>query len=243
MNNEVFKVNVSPLQIPEELMVALRGIGDKIKETQRVNLENGIDPRDLSSIEYTKKEKIYLDTFYWLTETNDVVENLNIVFSDLNMFSKKQIIIFKLSGGSIKNRFYLILRTFFYEFFRIKEILNIYLNILRKRKLITKKEVSDISSDFYRDYEYVFNLRNQLVHKHHIWDSEEHIEYLACEAGESMGYVFANKESGEIIKSEDIASKLASESLNRLSTLVTAIIAEDLQIVLNVICKEIEKEV
>lgn len=242
MNNEKNITNVSTLQIPKELMEALRGVGDKIKKTQKRNLENNLDPGDLSSIEFTQKEKIYLDTFCWLTETNEIVENLNIVFFDLNLFKKKQSFIFEFSGGNIKNRFYLLLRTFFYEFFRIKEIFNIYLNKLRKRKLITKIEASEISLDFYRDYEFVFRLRNQLVHNYHIWHSDDHNEYIISEAAESMGYFFTNKESGEIIKSVDIASKLASENLEGLPTLVTAII-EDLQNVLNIICEGIEKEV
>lgn len=51
MNNEKNITNVSTLQIPKELMEALRGVGDKIKKTQKRNLENNLDPGDLSSID------------------------------------------------------------------------------------------------------------------------------------------------------------------------------------------------
>lgn len=242
MNIEEYNPNIITLECPEELVEALKRVNDIIiksyQEKQDWDFRSGyLPPMDLS-----KKDELFFETFKWLVDTNQIIENIKIVFSDLSLYKDKKLLVLRLLGGDKKDRFYLLVRTFFYEFFRIKEVFSLYLNFLRKNKLITKKEATEISLDFYKDYEIIFNLRNSLVHQRHVWRGEDHHNYFLTTAGESIGLVLEHRETGEIINSSEVVAKLALEKIFALSVQTEAIV-HDLQSVVNAVCTEIGKEV
>ena len=72
----------------------------------------------------------------WISECNEVIANLNLTLADLRALPERLHIL----GGLPWSRYKLLVRTFFHEFYRLREIFNTALSISVKRGFMTKSE-------------------------------------------------------------------------------------------------------
>ena len=90
-----------------------------------------------------------LQLFLWICRTNEMIENLNLILHDLELLRRKPHDL----TGSQRVRYFLLLRIFFYEFFRVKEISNFYLKRLKKLGVMEHEDFSKIKSHIYELFE------------------------------------------------------------------------------------------
>lgn len=110
---------IEKIPYPDEHREALKRIGPLLIEaTKRDGLPFESGQFDLGRLE--KGLRLPLFFFYWTAESNDVIANLNMILADLRELPKK----YALMPGSSRGRFYLSVRTYFYEFYRLREIFN-----------------------------------------------------------------------------------------------------------------------
>lgn len=129
----------------------------------------------------------------WIRECNDVIENLNLILDDLAVLPER----FVLYGGSPKTRYELLVRTFFHEFYRFREILNSILGASVKRGFITKNEQIKAREAFHQALEGMVELRNAMVHGVIESIGQEHFDLTLVDIAWSNGYVLLNQKSNE----------------------------------------------
>ncbi|WP_052494138.1 replication endonuclease [Nitrosospira sp. NpAV] len=83
-------------------------------ERDGLPIESGLI--DLGAVD--KGLDVALFFFYWVSETNEIIENINAVLTDMRELPTN----YAFLRGSPKTRYYLLVRTFFYEFYRFREI-------------------------------------------------------------------------------------------------------------------------
>ncbi len=110
--------------------------------------------------------------FSWIAETNEVIENLNLVLTDLHILGENY---FRFEG-SPRVRFYLLIRTFFYEFYRLKEIFIRTVSLLKKNGYMVKEDRNRIVDLFEEAFKPSVKLRGSLVHGSIVWKGKDHFE-------------------------------------------------------------------
>lgn len=132
MSQKTDKNQIIPeLDISESLQTIMTTIQDKMMdaiERDGIDLETLKIPFPICSKTLERKEFIVYIMFEWIAETGLVIDSLNMILND-----------FKLLGispdnfkGNIRTRFYLLIRSFYYEFYKFKETFNHFVNTLLK---------------------------------------------------------------------------------------------------------------
>lgn len=112
-----------------------------------------------------KETDVALIFFYWISDINEIVDNLNIVLSDLRALPVHYILL----NGSPKVRYELLVRTFFYEFYRFRETHNQFVKVAGHRGFIEKKDVPRLRNLLHDAFKNIINLRNAFVHGDPVW--------------------------------------------------------------------------
>ena len=125
---------------------------------------NGVDKEsgNIPMQELEKHELIPYWIFLWMADNWEVIDNLNMILCDLEILGNSMTS-FK---GSPRKRFYLLVRTFFNEFYRFKDIYSIFLKKLKDHGLLDKKTVNEVKDMFIEE----FNIYNYTANadQHHI---------------------------------------------------------------------------
>jgi len=108
--------------------------------------------------------------FHWVFETNDVIGNINIVLSDMRELPENYIFL----KGSPAPRFYLLVRTFFHEFYRFRETFGIFLKGASEREYLTREDVRTLRKSFHDAFAEIIAVRNTLVHDSPAWKGQDH---------------------------------------------------------------------
>lgn len=87
------------------------------------------------------------------------------------------------------NRFYLLLRTYFYEFFRIREIFNRFINTLKVNELIDKNKAKIIRDTFYDAFKDSIKIRNFLVHTNFQCEGRRHVDLILTDCCHHFGRI------------------------------------------------------
>ena len=95
--------------------------------------------------------KLPLFFFYWVTESNEVIENLNLVLSDLRNLPTRYVIL----SGSPRKRYYLLVRLYFYEYYRFREIFNRVVRGLQIGGYIGSLQVPKMRKIFHEAFEHI----------------------------------------------------------------------------------------
>lgn len=135
---------ISHIEFPDYLKPSIISLRDKMLQA----VKNGKMDIETGEINWGKLEEdlsLPYGLLIWITETNDVLDNLNMILDDMETL-KNSITMFR---GSFQRRFYLLVRTFFYEFYRIKDIFNLFMKGLVKRGIINKKNADQLKEAFY----------------------------------------------------------------------------------------------
>lgn len=132
--------------------------------------------------------------FRWVAENNKIIENLNMVLNDMRALPTDYVLL----KGSPKTRFYLLVRTYFYEFYRFREIHNQIVKIAAGRGYVNRDEVPLARKAFHDAFEGAIELRNGLVHGTPLWKGQRHFDLNLVASAWERDLVLQNKETGEI---------------------------------------------
>lgn len=148
--------------------------------------------------------------FMWISETNEVIDHLNLVLRDLRALPRN----FALLGGSPWTRYELLVRTFFHEFYRFREVLSTVLSAVAKRGHITKEELALARDAFHRAIEDTIELRNGLVHQDVRWKGKGHFELNFASMLHAQGMTALHKRTGKAMTPELALSRVCGPTSN-----------------------------
>lgn len=132
--------------------------------------------------------------FYWISETNQIIQNLNAVLTDMRMLPTNYVVL----RGSPKTRYHLLVRMYFYEFYRFREIHHQVVKAAALRGFIERDEVEGARNAFHKAFEGTIELRNNLVHGSPIWKGKRHFDLNLLDHAWNNGLALKNLETGEI---------------------------------------------
>ncbi|EIV1855642.1 hypothetical protein ACWOGY_004242 [Vibrio vulnificus] len=198
-------MKIDKVEYPEEVKEFTFSLTDEIK----FRIE---DPEfDLSGIAIESKEEFFLFTiFTWVTNTNEILSGLNIVIYEIDNFPSNY---HSHRYGSIVSRFELLVRMFFHEFYRLREINAIILSALVRQEVIDKTISNQVKQTFHDAFEQVIKIRNKMVHDKIEWESKDHqilaMYDLMTDAGFEMKYL----DSGKSLDIGSVLEKRVNEFL------------------------------
>lgn len=170
--------------------------------------------------------------FMWTSEANTVVAHLNMVINDLRSLHKN----FETLGGSPWTRYELLMRTYFHEFYRMREILGTFLSAMKDRGHITKQEVKEARDAFHEAIKHKVELRNAVVHGRPRFTGEEHFNLNLTSIVHNRGQALAKRGTEEVFsvanalqaaggKAADVLEKNGKEVVQLMSVLVAESVA------------------
>jgi len=202
MDKPLYKLNeIEEIPYPTEYLDALKGLAPSLIESiERTGLSEFINSGTVKLQGADKSLCLPLFFFYWIVELNEIIGNLNLVLADLRILPRN----YASLAGSPKDRFYLLVRTFFYEFQRFREIMNIVIKALQRRGVVKKEEVGKIREAFHKCFEETFEMRNKFVHDGSpTWKGEKHFKLFLSNVIPNFGFP---------LKDEEQANKLSLDS-------------------------------
>lgn len=183
---------ISQLPYPPEHLEDLKAIGPLLI----ASMERDGLPIESGSIRLDKlnpKQEVACFYLTWISEVNGVLENLSMTLHDLQSLPKT----YALLGGSPWSRYELLVRLFFHEFYRLREIFNTVMSSCVKRGYIDKKELAVAREAFYGVIEQTIELRNSVVHGKPTWQGQAHFDLNLASIFYCRGQALAHKQTGE----------------------------------------------
>jgi hypothetical protein len=142
----------------------------------------------------------------WVTECNTVIDYLNLALHDLRALPQT----FSLLGGSPWSRYALLVRLFFHEFYRLREIFSVVTSACVKRGYITKEERLQAREAFHAAIDEAVELRNSVVHGATNWTGREHFDLSLVSYAHDTGNRLVQQETGEELSVEAALEKLCA---------------------------------
>jgi hypothetical protein len=130
----------------------------------------------------------------WIGQVNGIIENLNAILTDMRDLPTNYIFL----RGSPKTRFYLLVRTYFYEFYRFRETYNQVVKAAAERGYMERNEVAGVRQVFHDAFAQAIELRNNLVHGTPIWQGQRHFDLTLLAMAQDSGFALHHRETGEI---------------------------------------------
>ncbi len=187
------KIQFPEVNLPKEVVPALKKLVDYVKDGATKN------PEWMESWEGIPLEKLpssidsRFSIFRLVCEANEIIENLNLIMSDFYDLTKTKTPFF----GRPKARLYLLMKSFYHELYRTKEILAIFLKDMRRLKKIHKKEMRDIKKMLNEIIDMGLTIRNKLVHQRLCWPGKANLDLILLEACEDAELKLIEKDSGK----------------------------------------------
>jgi hypothetical protein len=213
MDIEIIECKISILETPEELGKALVPIGKLLTEEMALNQDWDYKTGNLPMPELPRPLNIYFDIWALINDINEIIDNMNLVLGDLKILRDDPKYFQKYLSGDPIVRYKLLARTYFYEFFRLKECFNDFLARLRKTGLLNSQDVKEIKSDFYKEFETAIKVRNTMIHNRYLWPGEGHLKLFVTLSAESIGGALVDKETGAIFDKIKMLSDLSGEAI------------------------------
>lgn len=165
--------------------------------------------------------------FRWVAENNEIIENLNMVLNDMRALPTDYVLL----KGSPKTRFYLLVRTYFYEFYRFREIHNQIVKVAADRGYVNRDEVPLARKAFHDAFEGTIELRNNLVHGTPLWKGQRHFDLSLVASAWERDLELKDKETGETWEIGDVLKDICNHTAdglrdegNRMSSLLKKLI-------------------
>ncbi|MCX5888401.1 MAG: hypothetical protein NTY36_02995 [Deltaproteobacteria bacterium] len=191
---------IPKLEYPKVILPILKSnIHNKIIN----GIKNGILDKESCSIPMDKLEKYELIPYWifkWMADNCGVFDNLNMILCDLEILGNSM----NSFKGSPRKRFYLLVRTYFSEFYRFKDIYSIFLNKLKHHGLIDKKAVTEAKKLFLDEFNIFMSIRNRLVHQSINWKGEPNFDLNLVGMSNELGYLVLDEKSGRLFELQDI---------------------------------------
>jgi hypothetical protein len=155
------EVIIRCIQPPKHLMP---GFLDFANEVKRKCDERGVKFSEKEITEIFNNSfpgKIRANFFLWIGDLNTIIDGINIILTDLfdlceNLNSFK---------GSSVIRSELLIRTFFGEFFRIRERSKIFIKLLADEDILNKKSKEMVIKLYFKVFDDTYEFRNMLIHQ------------------------------------------------------------------------------
>ena len=170
-------------------------------------------PIESGSIRLNKlspKQEVAYFYFAWVSEVNGVFENLSMTLHDLRSLPNT----YEVLGGSPWSRYELLVRLFFHEFYRLREIFNTVMSACVKRGYLDKQELAVVREAFHGVVEQTIELRNSVVHGSPTWRGQAHFDLNLASIFHNRGHALVHRETGEeftvSVALESACSKVAA---------------------------------
>jgi hypothetical protein len=210
LNNEkllpIKKIPEVPL--PKRVVKSLKVVNKILCQSLKnkpIDLNSGYIPFEIEKLKYPDNVNFLL--FGWITESNDIFQNLNLVLDDINILAEHP----KHYKGNSTVRLNLLLRTFFYELFRIREVFTVFLNNLKKFNFIDGKEVLNLKYAFGQRFDTAIKVRNKMVHEYFYWPSKNMTEMIMIDGLKEFGVIGVKNDLGKISTMEDKIKDIHNE--------------------------------
>jgi hypothetical protein len=213
IDKEIIECKISTLETPEEIKKALFSISNLLNEKMASEHDWDYTTGNLPMPDLPRPLDIYFEIWELLNDINEIFENINIVFNDLKVMRDDPKYFTKCLNGDPVTRYKLLTRTFFYEFFRIKERFNNFLARFRKKGLLKPQDAKEIKSDFYKEFETAIKVRNDMIHNRYLWPGKGHLKLHLVLSAEAVGGALADKETGNIVDKNGLLSELSGEAI------------------------------
>jgi len=180
MDKALFIMNeIEEIPYPKEYLDALKGLTPLLIENiEKTGLSEFMNSGTVQLLGVDKSLDLPLFFFCWIGELNEIIGNLNLILTDLRVLPEN----YASLAGSPKDRFYLLVRTFFYEFQRFREIMNIVIKALQRRGVVKKENIGKMREEFNKCFEETFEVRNRFVHDvSPTWKGEKHFKLFLSE--------------------------------------------------------------
>lgn len=105
--------------------------------------------------------RIRIHYLSWIGDLNDIIDAINIILLDLSDLQNDKT---SLKGDSIVRSEFLF-RSFFSEFFRIRESSKLFFKILVKEGILNNQLKKLITEFFFTAFDYCYKIRNSIVHE------------------------------------------------------------------------------
>ncbi len=187
------------------------GLVEELLSDQLLRMKRGEKWKPVDLRKLPKRLAFGLVFLDWIGDLSEIVENMNIVITDLHRLRRRR----HLRAQELWARYRLLARTFFYEFYRIKEVLGRFLKQLKilgaideqDRKKTTKEIISVLLKP-------MIDARNKITHDTMCILEEEKEAYIVTAAAAARSHVVDTR-TGRIIQPHEpiggAASSLASE--------------------------------
>jgi hypothetical protein len=148
----------------------------------------------------------------WVSSTNEIIENLNIVIDDMRVLPT----MFPVLVGSPERRFYLLVATYFHEFYRFREAFISTTKSAVQRGYLEKKQAKDAQQSFHDAFGTAIKMRNVLVHRSPIWTGKRHFDLLVVNLAWKTGHAILDKETGKVCELQDVLEEICQDTANAL---------------------------
>ena len=192
--------DIKNIRLPDEIIFAIDSFSSRFPKDAELS-ESGISVKGL-----TPEEQLAVDLMPILSMPNEIIENINIVMSDLDALSKSPR---AFSDRNPFKRYKLLVRTFFYEFGRFEDAFGYFTLWVKNRDYLNKKQRREMMNGFYEQIENIVKIRNIYLHDDPSWEGSMSNEIAILEGCELFGMYVKDKQ-GNILKWEDHLSPLCS---------------------------------
>ena len=165
----------------------------------------------------------------WWCQFDEIFRNLNLILFDIEALHLKHVLLL----GSPRQRFHLLVRTYFYEFYRAREVFNSGLKGLAGRGLIDPEDIRETRKVFHEAFESAIKIRNVMVHGLTQWPGHANSMLNHIGGAWELGYAVHEIESGQRVELSSIIKSVSDEYLpllideaNRLSFVLQAVLDE-----------------
>lgn len=213
MDKETNECEIPVLETPDELKKALIPIGKLIIEEMASQPDWDYKTGNLPTPDFPNHLNAYFDIWAFLMDINEIIENMNLVLSDLKILRDDPKRFQKHIAGDPVVRYKLLARTYFYEFFRFKECFNIFMARLRKTGLVNSTHAKEIRTFFYTVFEPALNIRNTMTHNRFLWSGEGYQKLCVTLSAESIGGAIIDKKTGAKFDKIKILSDLTGDAI------------------------------
>jgi len=212
MNLNITENTIAIIELPKELVepvARILEIGKEEARNRNWDFKSGAFP--LPNL--PKSLSMYFNVWILLNSVNDIIENINLVLNDLKIMRDDPILLDQEIFGDIVLRYKLLVRTYFYEFYRFKECYNSFLTCCRNQGACDAKQVKELRSLFYEMFKENIQVRRQMVHYTYLWSGEKHGRLLTSSFAESTGGIVLDNKTFYLIDKCGVLSELTDNAI------------------------------
>lgn len=165
----------------------------------------------------------------WFCQFDEIFQNLNLTLLDLEGLHLNYLFL----AASPRQRFYLLVRTYFYEFYRAREVFNSGLKGLVEHGLADPGSIRETRKMFHEAFEPIIKIRNNMVHGLVHWPGHANSMLNHIGGAWEQGFAVHDIQSGQQIELTSVIKTVSNEYLpllideaNRLSTVLQTILNE-----------------